>query len=212
MGLGLTLSGHGGISPAIAGFCDHEFFFLDNGGNIPFAALAPYGVTNCGMTGGCTTGSFAVSTQLQLAANQLLEVTLGFLTIDAPHYDAGQCYLVSQGQQIALLFSVWAGPQSQNVIHIVPVSAGVTLAPPSATFLGNTVPLGGLTYGPQRRDQATGQMIPGGSIPWITASYAPAHSGDYQLLFAMYNTQGNSTNSALTLSSIRSGGHELLHL
>ncbi len=212
MGIGLTLSGHGGISPAVAGFSDHEFFFLDDGGNIPFAALAPYGVTNCGMTGGCSAGSFAISSPIQLGSTQVLEVTLSFLSNDAPHYDAGQCYLVANGQQIALLFSAWAGPQNQNIINIVPVSAGVTLAPPTAVFLGNTVPLGGFTYGPQRLDQVSRQMIPGGSIPWITASYTPAQSGGYQLLFAMYNTQGNNTNSALALSSIKRGGHELLHL
>jgi hypothetical protein len=209
MSLGITVSGHGGVSPAVGGFINHAFWFLDNTGGVPFSKLAPFGLTdptfNGVLTGGCTVGSFALSSAFVLSAGQALKVALSFLTDDAPHYDTGMCFLLANGQVRALMFSAYGGPAGTNVINVVPVSAGVTLTPAVAAFQGNQVTLGGLGYGPQRLDRATGQQIPGGSTPWVTASYTPG-AGDYQLLFIAYNTVDDVIQSALAIGPVEPVG------
>jgi hypothetical protein len=200
MNIGLTLSGHGGVSPAVPGFSDHDFWFLDNTGGVPFSTLNQYGLTDCGLAGGCTSGSFALSSPFSLNASQTLKVKLSFLSADAPHYDAGMCYLLANGQVRALLFSASGVPDGVNVINVVPVSPGVTLTPSVASFQGNQVTLGGLGYGPQRLNRATGLQIPGGSTQWVTTSCAPG-AGEYQLLFVAYNTVDDVIQSALAIRS-----------
>jgi hypothetical protein len=210
MSLGIALTGNGGVTPAVPGFINHAFWYLDNTGGVPFSKLAPYGLTdptfNGVLTGGCTVGSLALSSSFALSTGQTLKVALSFLTADAPHYDTGMCFLLANGQVQAIMFSGYGGSEGQNAINVVPVSAGVTLTPAIAYFQSNHVTLlGGGGYGPTRLDRSSGLQIPGGSTPWVTASYAPG-AGDYQLLFIAYNTVDDVIPSALAIASAQPVG------
>jgi len=211
MNITFTVNGSGGTSGPIAGFANHGFCFIDDGGNVPFDALAPYGITASGFPGQASTGSYAISSSIHLTTHHPLQIAFSYLTNTAPHYDYGACYLVKNGHANPQpLFSPYDGEPNQDLLNLIPPAAGVTLSPSSVAFLSNTVLLNGVTYGPQRRDEALDQFLPGGSIPWVTSSYTVAADGDYQLLFLVWNSQSPARLAALAVSSIKAGGKELL--
>lgn len=194
--LSYTVFGDGGISQPIAGFSNTPFLFLNATGNQTMSNMEAYGVT---VPSNTTLGSILVSSAFTLTAAQSISVTINFLSNDAPIYDFGGAYLVSNGALVSTLYYVTPEPQ-------VSASPGVIQTPDSITFQGDQITLGDVTYGPSRLcvvgDSGcdTGTTI-GGSTDWVTSSYAPG-AGTYQLLFAAFNTGEPIAPSGLAIQSV----------
>jgi hypothetical protein len=187
--LSYTFTGHGGVSQPIAGFSSAPFLFVDNTGGVSNSVLFAYGIPD--VFGGFTTGSVILSSPFELSADESINVTTSFLSLDGPHYDWGAVYLLSNDLLAATLYTVSAGGSNQD-------------------FQGNEVTLGGIAYGPYRTVSGAGglctQLIPdvcalGGSTPWVTSSDTPG-AGEYQLLFVSYNTIDVALPSALAIQSV----------
>lgn len=209
-----TAIGSGGQSGPVAGFSDSSFWWADTTGGVSGAALSAYGFNPVTPSPGGgvwgvdygAPGSYLLSSEFDLVANESLTIDLSVMTSHSSAWDdIGFAVLVQDSTVRAVL----ANTRPDGINHIgdfgsipgttlTPVSQGVASTVSTGDFLMPAV-IGTGTYG---QVTGPGDCFSGRCVTNITSSITPG-AGTYQLIVGSFGPSGPYTGpSAVAVKAV----------
>lgn len=217
--IGFTVTGSGGLSPAVAGVSANSFWWAGTGpqGTVPGSVLTGYGFDPLsGSFQGVTpppyshndlyTGSLLLSTPFTVNGTQGVTVNFGELSAQQFAYGNFEFAVLLQNSQTAAILGIVSpvatlvGTEDQNSLGTLftPLSPGVHL---TVNYANAAYPESFQLGGTQFACTGTAGDFQGPCQGDFTSAYTPAR-GTYQLLFGAYGQYPRNGPTAVAVKSV----------